>query len=299
MADLLATVVENVEQLERELGESAKPNLEHSRVWAKALKAGKVLFYNHREVQVGHRNIDWTGAHVAHQEWPAQLNRFFWLAPLSAVYRDAADESLAEIARATIEDWIDQHDYSAERPPAKGDNTLNISIRLGQGTQPGWWGTVRAFAKSPHYDDALMERMLDSTRGQLDCLQAHLAEVGNWRISHLDCLLFCGMVVPGLEAYARFAVRHLNEAFYRQIHPDGSHEEHNPSYHSWMCRLYTRLWRLVAGTAGIGAFDRDHAGGQNVGLSGLFLSAGRRCVRTARRWGLDPRAREYLDHGGA
>ena len=244
MADLLATVGENVEQLERELGESAKPDLENSRVWAKALKAGNILFYNHQEVQVGHRNIDWTGAHVAHQEWPAQLNRFFWLSPLAAVYRDAADESLAEIARATIEDWIDQHDYSAERPPAKGDNTLNISIRLGQGTQPGWWGTVRTFAKSPHYDDALLQRMVDSTRGQLECLQSHLAAVGNWRISHLDCLLFCGMVVPGLEKFADFAVRHLNEAFYRQIHPDGSHEEHNPSYHSWMCRLYTRLWRL-------------------------------------------------------
>ena len=158
MADLLATVVENVEQLERELGESAKPNLENSRVWAKALKAGKVLFYNHQEVQVGHRNIDWTGAHVAHQEWPAQLNRFFWLSPLAAVYRDAADESLADIARTTIEDWIDQHDYSAERPPAKGDNTLNISIRLGQGTQPGWWGTVRDFAASPHYDEALLQQ---------------------------------------------------------------------------------------------------------------------------------------------
>ncbi len=244
MTDLLTSVVENVEILERDLGGAKSPDLVGARKWVEALRAGKILFYDHQEVQIGHRDIDWTGAHVAHQEWPAQLNRFFWLDRLAAVYRETGDETLAEIARSTIEDWIDQHDYSADKPPAKGDNTLNVSIRLGQGTQPGWWGTVKAFAGSPHYDEAFLQRMLESTRGQLACLQNHLSPAGNWRISHLDCLLFCGMVVPGLEAHAAFAVRHLNEAFYRQIHPDGSHEEHNPSYHGWMCRLYTRLWRL-------------------------------------------------------
>jgi hypothetical protein len=98
---------------------------------------------------------------------------------------------------------------------------------------------------SPHYDEAFVRRMIESTRGQLACLQAHLSPRSNWRISHLNCLLYCGVVVPGLEEYVPFAVRHLNETFHRQIHDDGSHEEHTPGYHGWMCRLFTMLWRLA------------------------------------------------------
>lgn len=252
MAGLLEAVVENSKRLERECGAKSRSVTEMSRRWAEALKAGVVLFYGHQEVKVGHKDIDWTGSHVHHQEWPAQLNRFFWLEHLAAVYGETGDEELPAIARATIEDWIDQHDYTADAPPAKGDNTLNISIRMGQGVQPGWWGTVAGFAGSPHYDEAFLQRMLASSRGQLACLAAHLTARGNWRISHLDCLLYCGLLVPGLEEHVPFAVRHLNEAFYRQIHPDGSHEEHNPSYHGWMCRLYTRLWRLAQARPEIG-----------------------------------------------
>lgn len=245
MATLIETITQNYHALLADTHLQPATNSETSQRWAEALKKGIILFYGHQEVETGIRNIDWTGAHVHHQEWPAQLNRFFWLQHLAAVYDETQDEALPEIARTTIEDWIDQHDYSADTPPAKGDNTLNISIRLGQGTQPGWWGTVASFAKSGHYDDALIARMIESSKGQLACLESHLAPVGNWRISHLDCLLFCGLVVPDLAHHVPFAVRHLNEAFYRQIHDDGSHEEHNPSsYHSWMCNLYTRLWYL-------------------------------------------------------
>ncbi|MDA0747182.1 MAG: heparinase II/III family protein [bacterium] len=244
MPSLLEAIVENHRALEKAAGTKPALDPKVSHRWASALKAGIVLFYDHREVQVGHRNIDWTGKHVAHQEWPAQLNRFFWLEHLAAVYRETGDEELPAIARATIEDWMDQHTYRAEDPPGPGDNTLNVSIRMGQGVMPGWWGTVPAFAKSPHYDEAFLQRMLESSQGQLACLAAHLTPTGNWRISHLDCLLFCGLLVPGLEEHVPFAVRHLNETFHRQIHSDGSHEEHNPSYHSWMCNLFTRLWRL-------------------------------------------------------
>ena len=245
MSALLDTIIANHKQLQEDSRATPSSNLEVSQRWVDALKKGVIFFYGHQEVQTGIKNIDWTGAHVHHQEWPAQLNRFFWLPHLTAVYEKTGDEELPAIARSTIEDWIDQHAYTADAPPAKGDNTLNISIRLGQGTQPGWWGTVPAFAKSPQFDDAFVQRMIASSQGQLACLANHLSAVGNWRISHLDCLLFCGLIVPDLSEHVPFAVRHLNEAFYRQIHDDGSHEEHNPSsYHSWMCNLYTRLWYL-------------------------------------------------------
>jgi hypothetical protein len=56
-----------------------------------------------------------------------------------------------------------------------------------------------------------------------------------------------------------FAVRHLNEAFYRQIHDDGSHEEHNPSsYHSWMCNLFSRLWYLSQARPELGLHIDTH-----------------------------------------
>jgi hypothetical protein len=58
-------------------------------------------------------------------------------------------------------------------------------------------------------------------------------------------MLHCSLIVPELSEYTGFAVEQLNETFDKQIHNDGSHEEHNPtSYHAWMCRLFTRLWYL-------------------------------------------------------
>ncbi|MFW6456916.1 MAG: alginate lyase family protein, partial [Planctomycetota bacterium] len=201
--------------------------------------------YGQREVDIGLSDIDWTGSHIDHQEWPAQLNRFFWLQHLAVLYEHNQDEKLPYLARQTIEDWIEQHEYDANSDAAPGDNTLNVSIRLGQSCRPGWWGTVKSFHTSPHYDEEFISRMIESTRGQLDFLKHNLSSGGNWRISHLDCLLYCALIVPGLDNYQSFAVRHLNEAFHRQIHEDGSHEEHNPaSYHRWMCRLFTNLWRL-------------------------------------------------------
>lgn len=237
-------IAERALVLARDLAIVSRPDMKTARRWAEALKQGRIFFYEHQEVEIGLAGIDWSGRHVAHQEWPAQLNRFFWLPHLAAVYAETGDEEMPRLARATIEDWINQHEYGADRPLAAGDNTLNVSIRLGQSVFGGWWGTLPAFARSPCYDEAFVRRMSASALGQLDYLATHLAPVGNWRISHLDCLLFCSQIVPGAEGHQAFAAPRLNEAFHRQIHEDGSHEEHNPSYHGWMCRLFSNLWRL-------------------------------------------------------
>lgn len=238
-------IVERAMSLKRDFAIAAgAADLKNARRWADALTKGRIFFYEQQEVDIGLSGVDWSGSHVAHQEWPAQLNRFFWLPHLAAVYEDTGDEEMPRLARATIEDWINQHEYGAERPLAKGDNTLNLSIRLGQSVFGGWWGTLPAFARSAHYDEPFVRRMAASTLGQLDYLATHLAPIGNWRISHLDCLLYCSQIVPGANRHQTFAVQRLNEAFHRQIDDDGSHEEHNPSYHGWMCRLFTNLWRL-------------------------------------------------------
>ncbi len=253
MSGLMRQIVKNSEELERICRIRKLPDMkDYSHRWVKALKQGKFLFFDKggyvQEIEVGLKGIDWTGKHVNHQQWPLTLNGFSYLQPLAAEYEETGDEELAYIARTLIEDWIDSHEpYSPDKPPrygVDGDSTLGISVRLGQGNRPGWWGTMPTFAKSPYYDEEFIKKMIESTRNQLDCLAANLRLNGNWRISHLDCILYCSLIIPGFEKYRDFAVRNLNEAFNRQIQADGSHEEHTPGYHEWMWSIFARLWYL-------------------------------------------------------
>ena len=234
--------------------------VKEARRWVDAVRRGRIFFYDTREVNIGMRNVDWSGSHIKHQEWPAQLNRFFWLARLVTVYRQTHEPDLPDLARRWIEDWMDGHEpYGAANRPAKGDNTLNISVRLGQADRGGWWNAAALLAGTPAFDEAFVRRMLESTHGQIECLVAHLAPTINWRISHLNCILFCSLVLPGFESYREFAVHRLNEAFWRQVDPDGSHVERCPSsYHQWMMRLFSNLVMLARARPGLG-FNIDPA----------------------------------------
>src|SRR5512136_1391944 len=73
---------------------------------AEQIAGGTVFFYGRTPVSVGLRSIDWSGGHIAHQEWPAQLNRFGYLGPLASAYRQTREERFAQAARAYIEDWV-------------------------------------------------------------------------------------------------------------------------------------------------------------------------------------------------
>lgn len=284
-SSFVAEIAKRVVSLRADYGVQAAPDRANSRRWAEALKHGRIFFYEKQEVEIGLHGIDWSGGHIRHQEWPAQLNRFFWLQHAAAVYAESGDEELAAAARATIDDWMGHHDYAADKPLAPGDNTLNLSIRLGQSGMPGWWGTLPAFARSRHFDEPFVRRLAASTLGQLDHVASHLSQKGNWRISQLDCLLFCSLVVPGADRHRAAAVHGLNVEFARQIHADGSHEEHNPSYHQWMCRLFTSLWRLSRKRRALGLrIDTERAGrmwdylvcsaAPDGGSAGLHDSAG-------------------------
>jgi hypothetical protein len=308
MGDLYRTIQENCRRLLAECGTEPAADAANSRRWAQAVRRGSIFFYETQEVAIGHRDIDWTGSHLQHQEWPAQLNRFFCLPHLAAAYADGGDDDLPGLARAMIEDWIGQHDYDASRPPAPGDNTLNTSLRLGQSRGCGWWPAVAAFDCPEVFDEAFLDRMRDSSRGQLACLRAHLAPKGNWRISHLDTLLFCGLVVPGLDEHVSFAVDMLNECLHRQINNDGAHEEHCPSYHSWMCEVATSFWQLAQARPELGLdIEAERVGrmwdyrvcstapdGGSLALndSGGWTPAGRGTA------GLRQRRQEFLDRAG-
>ena len=244
MSQLLTTIRDNHRRLWADLRKVDPPASEQDRRWAEAVRRGCIFFYGTQEVEIGLFGVDWTGAHIAHQEWRAQLNRFFCLPPLAALHEAGEGDDLPGLARQLIEDWIDQHPRTDENAPAAGDNLLNMSIRVGQSTGRGWWPSVARFNCSDAFDDAFLAKMMASSDAQLDCIRARLNPQGNWRISQLDTLLYCGLVVPGLDSHLAFAARMLNECFHRQIQPDGAHEEHCPSYHSWMCDVFTSYWRL-------------------------------------------------------
>ena len=238
----------------KDMGSEPIPvDLDNSRRWASAVARGSIFFYETQEVPIGVSDIDWSGRHIAHQEWPAQLNRFFCLRHLVNCHTDDHDLSHARHARLMISDWIKQHDYAADRPMAAGDNTLNLSIRLGQTGGRGWWPAIAEFGCADVFNDTFIEEALRNTAGQLAYLRAHITPKGNWRISQLDTFLTCSLLWPDeLGEYREFAVRNLNETFHRQIHADGSHEEHNPSYHGWMCDVFTALWRLAKARPDLG-----------------------------------------------
>ena len=105
------------------------------------------------------KDIDFRGPEINNQEWRAQLNRFFWLEPIAWEYERTKDKRLAEIARESIEAWLDFRTFTGTETNASvwmttGDNTLSTSIRLGQFNRRGWWGAVPYLNDSGYFDDA-------------------------------------------------------------------------------------------------------------------------------------------------
>ncbi|HOF89133.1 MAG TPA: heparinase II/III family protein [Armatimonadota bacterium] len=195
-----------------------------------------------RYFQIGRRDIAWAGPHQAHQEWPAQLNRFFHLPSLAAAYLETGDAQYADAARDYLLDWIRAHPTRADWAIAPYDNTLNLCIRAVQ-----WTAVLPVFVASPAFDDATVEAILGSLAAQLAFLSTHLAPGSNWRIAHVDALLTCGLslpFLPGAADWRALAVRVLNDAYHRQILPDGAHIERTPGYHGWMTEVFQRLWRI-------------------------------------------------------
>jgi hypothetical protein len=215
---------------------------------AREIAAGTIRFYGTDPVAIGLRGIDWTGAHIAHQEWPAQLNRFSYLAPLAAAYRETGESLYAEAARSYIEDWMTGGERYAGRTECRpGDNTLNISIRLGSSHQSGWGGVLPAFLSSAAFGDAFLGAVLESMAEQATFLSGHLTPWGNWRIAQLDSLVFTALrlpFLPGAEGLLRTGIQGMRHALATQFLPDGVHIERTPSYAAWMTGVLVSYHRL-------------------------------------------------------
>jgi hypothetical protein len=217
---------------------------------AERISKGTLFFYGRTPVEVGLKGIDWSGAHIRHQEWPAQLNRFFHLRQLAAAYQTTREERFAQAARAYIEDWMRGDPYENAPATRPGDNTLTMSIRLGSSVQPGWGGTLPVFLASPSFDDAFLDSVFASLRRQARFLSRHLTPVGNWRIAELDALVFTALRFPFLPESRELldlGVTGMRNALATQFLPDGVHNERTPGYHDWMTQVaanYLRLARL-------------------------------------------------------
>ncbi len=233
--------------------------------------AGEIAFRHTgvRFLHVGRSGVDWSGGHEVHQEWRAQLNRFFHLTPLASAYTETRDERYAQAAADYLRDWLTAHPSATYTLPPY-DNTLNLPIRVQQ-----WLQALPAFASSPAFDDALVQAVFASVRAQLAYLLDHLTPSGNWRIAQADALLSTGLrlsMLPESTAWRTRAVRILNDAYHRQVLPDGAHIERNPSYHTWMTRVFERYWRLgrnmpelgLAMTADVVARMHDYALGSTL-----------------------------------
>lgn len=222
---------------------------------ARQIATGTVFFYDVKPVQVGLAGIDWAGGHIRHQEWPAVMNRFYMLAPLASAWVNTRDETFACAARAYIGDWLDGDRYGDGAPCRAGDNTLTMSIRLGNSRFGGWGGLLAVFMDSPSFDDVFIARMLDSIERQANWLAPRIATYGNWRICALDSLIFTALRFPFMSSAARWlatARPRLEAAFGSQFLPDGAHAERSVGYHDWMASVaadYHRLSRLVPSAA--------------------------------------------------
>ena len=206
--------------------------------------AGFIHFTATGPVQVGRRGIDWLGGHIDHQEWHHQLNRFLDLSALAAAFQSTGEERFAETARDFIDDWIRAHPSVPGWRPHPRDGALNLGIRLGYGTQ-GWLGTLPTFLGSRAYDQAFLARLVESSRTQLDWMTVNLPPHANPRVSGAMCLLEASLrlaFLPQAGAWRELAVSVINDAFRRNVLPDGASLERDAHYHNWMKDLYSKCY---------------------------------------------------------
>ncbi len=195
---------------------------------------GVVYFYNREEIPVGQKDIDWTGKHKAHQEWVAQLNRFFMLETLIDAYRQNQDEKYAVRARELMEDWFNfwqKNDFKFIDPQKNSE--LNTSIRI-----RNWITALAVFRNSKAFDDAFVKRTIEMITKQTNMLAARTKEGdSNWQIAQAFALLEAGIAldfVPDSAAWREKGAQVLNGCFKRQFRADGSHVENTTGYHAWM-----------------------------------------------------------------
>ena len=248
MNDTDQSIIERIDQATRQLHQALgyeEPELDKStQETADLLLEGKIRFMG-REIELGRSDIDWSGGHVDHHVWHSRPNRFLFITPLAVAYDRTGSERYAEAARDYIEDWIRAHPPAPDWELSEEDNPLNLPIRVGDNaTAPrGWLGALPHLLQSPLFDEKFVERVVESVRCQLRWMARNLSPTGNFRMFQAMALINAGLRLPFVtEAgdWKRRGSHVMTDMARRQIHPDGSHDEHTPGYHLGMMGAFRR-----------------------------------------------------------
>ena len=245
-ADRRAVILDRAAKLSEFPGQSIPQLTPELKRQAEEIVKGTIFFYDRTPIQVGLKNIDWSGSQLHHQEWPAQLNRFQYLNALASAYKATGQERFAQAARAYIQDWLLGSNSATGVTLHTHDSTLNMSIRLGSSMHSGWGGTLPAFLGSPAFDDKFLDKVFASMSSQANFLAHHLTPEGNWRISELDALVFTALRFPFLENAPKIfeaGVTGMHNALATQFTADGVHIERSPSYASWMTSVLANYYQ--------------------------------------------------------
>lgn len=197
------------------------------------------------EIDIGRKDIDWSGGHLDHHVWKSRPNRFLYITPLAAAYAETGEEQYAETARDYIEDWIRAHPSRPDWELTEEDNPLNLPIRVGDNVRAarGWLGALPYFLKSPSFDDEFVAQMVESIRCQLGWLTDNLSPAGNFRMFQAMTLINAGLrlrFVGEAAEWRRQGAHVMTDMARRQINLDGSHCEHSPGYHLGMMGAFNR-----------------------------------------------------------
>lgn len=194
---------------------------------------GNIRIYN-RPVEIGSRNIDWSGVAWSSREHTAYLNRMEYLPLLAGAWQETRDPKYSQRAAELIGDWMDWIDRARKTDPGLFDpdrnNQLNTAIRL-----RNWIETLARLRQAPGFDDALVARMLREITVQGNGLAKNTAPgPGNWPVFQAAALLDAGLVLdflPEAPAWRDHAVKVLDRCFVLNFRPDGVHRENTPNYH--------------------------------------------------------------------
>lgn len=216
--------------LDRDPENPGEPNLEIAQACLEGElpeRGDEVRFFD-----TGRENIDWAGRiDPRHQV----LNRFNFLSELGRAYRRTGNEGFVEAALDYVDDWIRAHPS-----PSDYDHGLIIARRT-----MAWLAVLHDFRDSSSLDEKAVRRIVDSTVSQIERMRGLVAGANNIRTTESQCLLLSGLRLRGLslaEEWIQEAVWNLNDAFHRQVLPDGAHVERTPNYHQVF--PFSQLWRL-------------------------------------------------------
>lgn len=211
---------------------------------ADKITEGFVYFYDKEPVFVGKNGIDWFGGQKKHQEWVAQLNRFFMLESLGRAYILTGEERYAERAGELIDDYclfLKKHNHRFFDP--QDNNRLNLSMRINN-----WILALRQMGTSKAFDDIFLNRMNETLSRQLNSLRK-ITKPGahNFFAVQSHALLTAGLKLPELPG-ADEALKHGSNVFAEsmklQFRQDGTQVENTCNYHQWMLELAGHVKQL-------------------------------------------------------